>query len=57
MGKIYGVLNSSFHRDIGTISNLILAQKDPKKQTCWERPDKWQKSFEKNPIHKQINCS
>ena len=57
MGKIYGLLNSSFHRDIGTISNLILAQKDPKKQTCWERPDKWQKSFERNPIHKQINCS
>ena len=57
MGKIYGLLNSSFHRDIGTISNLILAQKDPKKKTCWERPDKWQKSFERNPIHKQINCS
>ena len=54
MGRISGIMNDSFHRDIGALPMLRIAQKDPMRKLFWKEKDTWQLIFEKNPVHKNI---
>ena len=55
LGKILTWHNTSYHRDIGTMEELRLAQKDPKRVLFWNKEDRWLKDFKFNKIHEQVN--
>ena len=54
LGKIFAVPTPTFHRDIGTLDNLIKSQFDPKLQTLWAEQDQWALNFSKHPIHNEL---
>ena len=54
MGRIGSWHNQVIHRDIGSLEMLILAQSDPKPDSCWPETDTWQKKFLSNQIHQQL---
>jgi len=47
--------NKDIHRDIGLRDTLIKAQIDPHLEFCWPEVDEWQKAFQENSIHAQLN--
>lgn len=57
IGKIATWENKKIHRDIGTIENLKLSQKDIKPTLFWKFKDKWINEFQNNFIHKSIESS
>jgi hypothetical protein len=50
MGQIGTWHNAEILRDIGTISALRAAQKDPTPNYPWPTEDSWQKNFEASTI-------
>jgi|APSaa5957512535_1039671.scaffolds.fasta_scaffold123928_2 mannose-1-phosphate guanylyltransferase len=54
IGKIATWKNKNIHKDIGTISMLIKAQKDKCYLEPWSEKNLWQHEFMKHPIHQEI---
>ena len=54
LGRIATWHNYQIHRDIGTISSLQEAQKDPLPASVWDEIDEWQINFQQHPIHQQV---
>ena len=56
-GRIATWENTGIHRDIGAISSLIDAQRDPQQNLCWPEIDDWLSAFLHNPIHEQLGTA
>ena len=54
VGRISSWHNDHIHRDIGTFSELIAAQKDQAIDSIPLLKDEWHRNFARNPIHKMI---
>ena len=58
IGRIATWHNINVHRDIGSINNLKIAQKDNQRNYKEIREnDKWQTEYLKNPIHELVKLS
>ena len=55
ISRIFTVHNDTFHRDIGSLDNLVEAQYDYNKNVSFPDHDNWMMEFQKNQIHKQIS--
>ena len=54
VGRIATWENTGIHRDIGAISSLIDAQRDPQQNLCWPEIDEWMRVYQNNPVHDQF---
>jgi mannose-1-phosphate guanylyltransferase len=54
MGRIATWHNAGIHRDIGTLSALRAAQRDPMPQLYWASEDDWQKRFQSSAIFSNL---
>ena len=54
IGNIATWHNAGIHKDIGVPKMLIRAQDDPRPHPIWPQEDSWNRIFETNPIHEQI---
>ena len=54
LGKIATWENTSVHRDIGSIEELLNAQKDSTMSFEFEKRDSWQSDFDNNSINKEL---
>jgi mannose-1-phosphate guanylyltransferase len=54
IGRIASWENSEIHRDIGVISSLMTAQRDPQPAPCWPMEDLWVQDYLKHPVHEYL---
>lgn len=54
LGRIATWENLGIHRDIGVLSSLVTAQRDPLPTPCWPEPDAWTRTYLEHPIHEYL---
>ncbi len=54
LGRIATWENLGIHRDIGVLSSLMAAQRDPLPKPCWPEVDLWMKTYLEHPVHEYL---
>ena len=54
LGRIATWENLGIHRDIGVLSSLMEAQRDPLPKPCWPEVDLWMKTYLEHPVHEYL---